>query len=244
MPRTTASNRIITRNQSYSLFTTVNTSYLKTNYAINPSNTIFSIGIWVLLRASVNLPTLLAQLSGSGTGRAYLYWPTVPGVITTVLDGTAIAGTKKFTQNKWYFIGISSNFNIPNVSVYYGENGAITQDINAPVAPSSNDGNLIILNNRILSNKLDGFTTEYRIFTGVAFSAAEWLSYYRDNSFSRTGLQQELLFSEGTGTTVADTSGNGMNATFNNTPQWSGVTFSKLKTAAVGRTNAVGRVTV
>lgn len=243
--RTAVTNRLAIRNQLYSVESKATTQYIKSGVSFAVSTTPFSFGIWARPNLISGLPTIISQTNGTGLGRAWLYFTGTAWKLTTVLGGTTILGTRVLNNNQWYFFGVSVDPIVKTMDFYVGGNNSFTHDIavtGMTIEPA--DGEIWLLENKGLSANFQGLATEYRIFTDRVFTEQEWSDYYFNNSFDKTGLRQELLFTEGTGNSVADTSVNATTASIINTANWYQTTFSKNRINSDIRTKTNNRTVI
>lgn len=78
------------------------------------------------------------------------------------------------------------------------------------------------------------YETRFRVWSGGSVMTAAQVAdlFFDDTKPSGPTLIREYLFTEGSGTTVADTAGGGFNGTFTNSPTWSSDTPRKTRTVA------------
>jgi hypothetical protein len=161
------------------------------------------------------------QQNGAGTGLTWLLVRNTNHKLSTLLDGSGTALESNYTVKRgWQYIHLSYDVTTQQLSFYV--NGKCVGR-NTVAIPSATGAHRILCN-KLVEGPADGYVTEVRFYTRK-FSDAEVDADYFNNERDLTNLRYELLFTEGSGFSVADTSGNGRNGTITSAT-WSDNVFS------------------
>ena len=250
MARSAATNSVQIRNQAGSLlFTGASANYVDLPMNFNPSTGDFAITMWVRPTRMARNDTLVSHAyysggDGAGTGRTWMSINAI-GVqanneFESFFGGVDNLSTYVMDRAVWQHLGISYNQGANTVSYYvngtaYGtttptvESATGTQRIGASKSGAANARAYI------------GITKVFR----RQLTGAEFLSDYVSGVISNTSnLQAVYNFSNGSGTTLTDSSGNSNNGTIvGSDVTWSTVAAVKSRSAASARTAASGRTT-
>lgn len=139
-------------------------------------------------------------------------------------SGTFTSAGAGYANGSWYhFVG---TFDGSNLRMYV--NGNSTGSPTAVTGTINNDNaySAIIGNDSGGTRTYDGFIRRVRIFRNKALSSPEIQSLYNEGNFTQnqtcpvTGCTGEYNFTDGSGTTVTDSSGNGNNGTVGGSAVW------------------------
>lgn len=189
-------------------------AYVEFPFLFDPSATDWSAALFFRLdkyTTSLTPPqsvTLLSQTDGTGTGRGWIGIRNNTGVIEDSFSG--LSTTTPFIVNGlgWYHVFITYELATSTRRFYI--NGELIHTAVITIEPAN--GNMRIGSNKNAQRNIIGNITELRIWDR-RLSDSDVTDYYFKNSFSRTDLLLEALFTEGSGSSVADTSGNGNHGT-------------------------------
>lgn len=218
---TPSQKKAYVRNQEYSLLGKATgvvggTDYVDLVETTDPSTTDWTLSLWYNARRlprEVTIPgiahNIYNQLNGSGTGLTWLLIRNTNHKLSTLLDGSGTAIESNYTMEKGlHCIHLTWDFTSHQLSFYV--NGKCCGR-NTVVIPSA-DGNHRLLDNKIIQGPADGYITETRFYTRKFADAEVDLDYFK-NIRDSANLRYELLFSDGSGTVVSDSSGSGRNGT-------------------------------
>ena len=186
-------------------------------FLFNPASTAFSLTAWinadVLGGAAVS--TLVQQLDSGGTGRTLMGIDTSKYVYTFI-GASATTGTSVLSVSTWYNIAIT--FASGSAKVYV--NGALENTQSRTAETTS--GGLYLGVNKTVGNPYNGALTRFRAYS-KALTADEVTFIYTNGASGTDPTSSNLLcyleFTDGSGTTVTDSSGNGKHGTAVNTTE-------------------------
>lgn len=222
--------RLAVRNFSYSL---IHPGVVTTGETTDPSSTDWTAHIWASFDVDPNSigpdSALLAQKNGAGIGQSFLYVEKSTGTYATRLGGAGIKDFGITPVQGDYSLKTLVYDNTANTLKLYIK-GILVSTLTSVVIGSAT-GEMLIGDGKNGSIPWLGKTTNFSFFTRAQGDTE--IAAYSDNNFvDRTGLSNELLYAEGTGTTMADTSGNGNDATITNL-DWSPFTPFESRSAVL-----------
>lgn len=189
-----------------------------------------SMGCWVKLASTTGTQHIIGDYA-SGTDGSRLY--TVNGNLRGTLGGTGYTTTFNLTADVWYHVGISFIYTggVYTAKIYLnGSAQTFTNTVNYSYAA----GFLIGGNTHSTKNYLNGYLDEMFVYSRV-LADSDFTDLYNlgngryitptgtfptSSSSMGTNLVALYHFDEGTGTSTADSSGNGRNFATLTTPTW------------------------
>ncbi len=167
-----------------------------------------------------NTPTfdanLYSQQNGAGLGRSWLYIDRLTNKLGNFFNGAAHVTNFMVTQGQWYILHLGWDHLTTTLDFYVDGDAAAGGTFVTPV--ESADGQHVLGANKIFTGNRYVTITEYRLYNRK-LTPTEIANYNQPYIMPSTGLDTEILFSEGSGVNVADTSGNGHNGIIT-TPEW------------------------
>lgn len=204
----------------------------------DPSGGNFSVSMWAKLNVTpynghpANDTNFYSQQNGaSGTGRTWLFVDRATNKLATFLRGSGDLTSYIVPEGQWNHYVITYRTSGTTVNIY--ANGVVVGTFT--ITPTSATGSHRIGQNKSNTAKFYGNITQVR-FYGRELSFTDVQNDYFSNIVDRTSLRYELLFSDGSGTTVTDSSGNSKNGTLNGS-SWSAEVPFKIRSAASARSN-------
>lgn len=189
-------------------------------------------------------PLIIFDNSQSGTTNSYFlscdgstgnvsWFSTIGGVAKNILTSTL-----KAVPNQWNFV--SAFYDGSQIQICL--NGASAATLAASGSLGTNSGQLRIGQYFNAGVPSFGRITQTRIYHRVYTLADHQARYYedKDDSAARSGLVLEYLYSEGSGTSVADSSGSGNTGAFSRNVWTTDVPFS-VRTAVSNRSAVANR---
>lgn len=189
-------------------------AYVEFPYLFDPSATDFTAAHYFRVhKYTTALPiiqsiTTLSQTDGSGVGRGWIGVRNTTGALEDSFNGASTTTPYIVSSLEWLHVVITYDLATSTRRFYI--NGELIHT--AVITIESANGLMRIGSNKNSQRNIVGRITELRIWDR-RLTDADVADYYFKNSFSRDDLQLEALFTEGSGATVADTSGNGNNGT-------------------------------
>lgn len=226
--------RYIVRNYDYSVLLAANNSQIEVTDSFSPRTNPFTVYMWVKVNylpveySPSNDGVLFAQKNGTGTGVEWLYIDRTTNKLSSNLGGLSTWDFRPL-EGVWYRIALTKvgSGSLSTLILYVNGVSYGDKSINPAVA----DGNFIIGNDKngasgASINVVDvalgsqGYSsTNIRFIENDCFSAV----FPHSSAFTRF----RLLMTDGSGSTVTDSSVNGRNGTITN-GSWS--TNSPFKT--------------
>lgn len=190
--------------------------------------TAFSVEAWVYSSTSGegSIGRILDKIGASSAG--YQIDDTTSSLRFRMYTGGVLRTSSALSLNTGYWHHVVGVYDGSTVRIYVDNNASSTGLATGTV--NDDTGNTLYIGNRAATDATwDGWIRRVRIFRNVALSASDvstlWNNgdYVYNQASPIAGCTGEYNFTEGTGTTVADTSGNGNTATFgggSNAPTW------------------------
>lgn len=219
----TAQQRMIRKNGNYS-FKSVATGLIAANDYVtitgettDPATTDWTVSLWYFcsrlpteVSAIPRAQNIYNQLDGTGTGLTWLLIRNSNNCLSTLLDGTGTARQfSYFMSHGWHYIHLTYNKTTHDVKCYVNGIAVGVQNINIAAGAT---GSHRLMANKVPQGPADGNVAEARFYTRE-FSATDVANDYYGDKRSADSLRYELLFNDGSGPTVVDSSGNGRNGT-------------------------------
>jgi len=191
-------------------------------------STAFSVEAWVNNRSTGEgaVGRILDKGSGSSVGYHLFNDVTSWRFRVYTSSGTFSSNTSGHFINTWqHIVGVWTGSQI----ILYVNGVATSPNGTTGTATNDTGHSLFFGNNSATSNTFDGFIRRVRLFRNVGLSAANVATLRDGGDFTQNqtspvaGCTGEYNFTEGSGLTLADTSGNGNTATIPgspNTPLW------------------------
>lgn len=166
---------------------------------------------------------IYSQLDGTGTGRGYVSSPLVGQFYSCALGGVTRNSTQRPVLNAWQWFILTNSYaggsNTNTLNMYFKLFGETTvQNVGtfSGITYENADGAHRIGASKATPTRCyDGYVSAFRFFTET-FTENQINTMCSTNSFSRTNLAKEILMTETSGTTLADTSSNTTDATLTN----------------------------
>lgn len=248
--RTSASRRVSTFNAPYSLYFT----FASSSYAALDSNVIFdstqpfAFSLWVDLGVyySRNVTTAAGLISfKTDQGVPFVVYYNGGNAVrftlganslflTTTIPLTGNPNLRNLLNRGWHHIVMTfDGVSRTSASSYriYVDGTSYTPSGSATITATSHLNTLGILG---ASNPGNGYYTRLRVWSGgSAMTSAQVTELFYDDTLpSGPTLIREYLFTEGSGASLADTSGGGFNGTVNTTSNWNTNVPRKTRTVA------------
>lgn len=240
MTRTASNSRVQIRNQPGSLlFNGAASNYVDLPMNFNPSTNDWAITMWVRpTRLSTNdtgtSHVYYSGGDGTGTGRSWVAMNRSPGKneYESFFGGTDNLSTFLMIKGMWHHLGIS--YNMAGNVVSYFVNGAACGS-NSPTVESATGTHRIGASKIGVANAY-AYISKTKVFKRQ-LTLSEFLSDYVSGTISNSSnLQAQYDFSDGSGTTLTDSSGNGNHGTIvGSDVVWSSVAAIKNRINAISR---------
>jgi len=175
------------------------------------------------------------QNGGAGTGRTWLYIDRLNNKLSTFINGSTNNTSFIVQQGQWNYYALTYRTSGTTVNVY--ANGVVVGVFT--ITPTSATGSHRIGQNKTDTAKFYGNIAQTRFYTRE-LSASDIQNDYYYAIVDRTSLDYEFLYSNGSGTTITDSSGNNKNGTLNG-GAWSTEVPLKIRGNASARSNASTR---
>lgn len=183
-------------------------------FLFDPSATDWSCGIFFKTNfyakdlSPLQSMSIVCQLDGTGTGRS---WSGLFRTTMQIQDSfSGATNTTPFVVSNLGWHHVFETFELATSTRRFYVNGVFVHS--QVVTIEAANGGMRIGSNKATTRNITGNLTEFRVWNRK-FSDQEAADYFYNNNFSRTNLQLEALFTEGSGTGVADTSGNAKHGT-------------------------------
>jgi len=203
--------------------------YTTSPYLFDPSTTDFSASAWFYTTQDpATNHNIISQTSGTGTGRGWLIVASSSGsyYLSTYFEGSFHNGSTPISSNQWHHAVITKS----GTTVTFYLDGKF--DKTDTITTESADGDMLFGTNvTATTNWFEGYLDDIKIYN-FALTADQIKSDYNAGSNITMGSVQgvseastlsdgegnppvaEWKMDENTGTTIADTSGNGNTGTF------------------------------
>jgi len=137
------------------------------------------------------------------------------GTLALVSNGSTNAASAALgNTNQWYFFSVTrTSGGVTNFRINGAPSGTADQSSGTPTAATTND---FIGNDSGAFTRFPGYLSRLRVFNRILTTAEQDALYYGIDQLPsdyKTSMVAEYLSSEGAGTTLNDTSGNGHNGT-------------------------------
>lgn len=219
MPRSNATTRLANRGVVNSL----NFNQATTLCDIPANGFDPSVGDWTLLlwvrpdffpnEVAVSADfNIYSQLDGGGAGRSWLYINRLNNKLANFFGGTTNNSNYTFTKD-WTLCTLIRDGTAGTLQFVVNgtDQGSLSKAI------PSTTGARKIGSNKVNTGVFFGGVTEVRLYN-IALTIPQVLNYYQNNKVGRTGLVEEYLMTNGSGTTLSDSAGTN-NATLTS-PSW------------------------
>lgn len=170
---------------------------------------------------SSNVGYLLSKNNSSGSTGFSIFQTSGNGISVNMRDGSSHTTTTSTTYNLGNNVDIIMSWTSGNYpKIYINGVEASYSATSAVTTPSDDTANPILLGNNYSNNRaFAGSFKRVKIWRGHAIDDAEAATLAAGGSIG-TSTTGEYLFQDGSGTTVADTSGNGNNGTISGYIEW------------------------
>lgn len=225
---TAASQRLSIRNFPNSLLTTADADYVQSGVTTNPTATDLTVLIWTRPLFAPNQPNgfspnnshyFYGQQAGGGTGRNWLFISNTlqsgnrNDYLSSNLGGVESLSTFRVQAGQLYLIGLTYDHTAHTLKLYANGANVATSTRTAESAA----GNHILLQQQSLGgNKERQYFDQYLFFNRL-LTDQEISDYYYLNIFDSTSLRCWYKVDEGSGTSLTDSSGNGLTGTISGT---------------------------
>ena len=199
--------------------TETSSSGIQTTTAYDIEAADWTISLWCKYIAPTSTDTIIHIDGGAGSDRDVLFVQSATDTIRTNAGGSSVAftgGSLTGIRNKWSHFALTYDQSITELSLYV--DGSLWESKTLTVAAA--DGAFFLGGRTTGSLPMGGFITNFLFFT-EHFDATKVSNLHYNNAYDTANLDTELLFSEGSGTSIADTSGNGNNASITGGLAWS-----------------------
>ena len=211
-------------------------SGIQTATSLELSTNDWAASFWVNYIALSTTDTVLYVDGGTGTYHDLIFFHNADDVIKSNAGGAAVNFNTKIDaiRNRWTHLLMTYDQSATELSLYV--NSALDESKTLTVGAAN--GNLYLGARDTGSLPMGGFLTNFLFFT-EHFDATKVSDLYYSQAYDRTNLDTELLFSEGSGVSIADTSGNGNNATIDGGLAWSSARPFAARTAITQARTAI-----
>ena len=218
-------------------------SHIVVPFNYDPLGNEFTLAIACYFLSTGDIPPtynmqIYSQLDGTGVGRSLLTSPLLVGNISSALGVTTRDSGLHPTIGsfQWIYLVKTGTTALTSEITFY-KNTTHGATFNAGSVPALNiesaNGNHIIGASKGLNRCFWGYIGPVRFFSrALPFSDIEDIT--AGNDFDRSGLEYEYLFTETSGTTCYDSSGNNVNGTLVNNISFNKLTISPTITEYVG----------
>lgn len=244
MSRTLLSkHRMAFRDFDYSLdFGELNSGrYVDFPYLFDPSTTDWTIAIFFRTNYYARdlnpwqSMAIVSQTDGSGTGRSWLGINRTGMLLEDSFSGVSTVTNFSVNNFGWFHAVVTYDVATSTRKIYV--NGVLVHTAVVTIEPAN--GVMRIGSNKSVTRNITGNLTEFRVWNRK-LSDDEVASYYFHNQFSRTNLLLEALFTDGPGSTVTDTSGNGNHGTITGAVWSPNVPPFKVRSSLLSARSAIG----
>ena len=201
-------------------------------FNLDPLTNEFTVSMGCYFLSAGDIPPtynmqLYSQQDGTGTGRSFLTSPLVGGNISSAFGGLSYSSGFYPNLNVFQWIHLvktGTTLLTSSITFYRDTNQGATFNSGSVPALSieSATGNHVIGASKGLNRNFWGYIGPVRFFSR-ALPAGDIANIVAGNNFDRSDLEYEYLFTETSGTTCYDSSGNNVNGTLVNN-----ISFNKL----------------
>tara|TARA_R100001530_G_scaffold13251_3_gene12265 strand:+ start:2777 stop:3445 length:669 start_codon:yes stop_codon:yes gene_type:complete len=198
-------NRISVRSSNNSVrHTGTNGDFITTGITFDPTTSDWSASIWMRVLSRGNA-VLMSQADGTGTGRDIL---TISSDTLKSQLGGSVQSFGYINDRRWHSF-ILVHVKASNRLDLYVDS---VKQTTLTLTPEAANGAWVIGARPSGAVSLAGQSTHFH-FWDKRLDLTERKAIYFDSAVPRDNLLNELLYTEGSGTNIADTSGNGDDAT-------------------------------